>query len=157
MRDVSVPYSEGDLFAVPLDGGGYGVGTVARMNGDGAVTGYFFGPRRDDVPSREEVEGLTAEGAILVQTFGDLGLMSGSWPIVGRLPGWRREDWRMPAFGRRDALTGRCFRVEYADDDPNSMPHEVEISAQECEQLPEDGAAGSGFIEARLSRLLASS
>jgi hypothetical protein len=48
----------------------------------------------------------------------------------------------------------RADAVEYADDDPNSRPREVEIPREEFERLPEDGLAGFGFIEARLSRLL---
>lgn len=148
-------YGEGDVFAVPLRDGGYGVGVVARMNGKGAVLGYFFGRRYDEPPELGDLEDLVAIENVLVQCFGDLGLIRGTWPVVGRLPGWRREEWPMPAFGRREELTGRCWRVEYDDDDPNSRPREVLISLEECERLPEDGAAGSGFIEARLTRLLA--
>lgn len=61
----------------------------------------------------------------------------------------------MPAFGRHEELTDRYLRFEYADDDPNSRPDEVEISREEFEHLPEDGLAGFGFTEARLTRLLA--
>ena len=44
-----LPYSEGDVFAVPLPDGGYGVGVVTRMDGKGSVLGYFLrrAPRRD--------------------------------------------------------------------------------------------------------------
>lgn len=52
-----------------------------------------------------------------------------------------------PAFGRYEELTGQRFRVEYSDDDPSSLPREVSISQEEFERLPEDGAAGFGFIE----------
>lgn len=138
-----------DLLAGP-----HGVGVVARMNGKGAVLGYFFGTRYDEPPDLSDVGELAAIDNVLVQRFGDLGLIRGTWPVVGRLPGWQREEWPMPAFGRREELTGRCWRVEYDDDDPNSRPREVPISPEECARLPEDGAAGFGFIEARLTRLL---
>ena len=147
-------YAEGDVFAVPLREGGYGVGVVARTNGEGAVLGYFFGQRHEEPPKLADLGEPHAVDNVLVAIFGDLGLIRGKWPIVGQLPAWRREEWPMPAFGRYEQLTGRYVRVEYTDDDPNSRPTEVEISRDEFERLPEDGMAGFGFIEARLTRLL---
>ncbi len=155
MAPRELPYREGDVFAVPLQDGSYGIGVVARMDGRGAVLGYFFNRRYDSAPAAADLGGLTALDAILVQVFGDPGLVRGSWPVIGPLPNWRREEWPMPAFGRYEELTGRYFRVAYSDDDPNSRPREVPISQEEFERLPEDGAAGFGFIEARLTRLLA--
>jgi hypothetical protein len=150
-----LPYAEGDVFAVPLEGdGGYGVGVVARASKKGPTLGYFFGPRRDEVPELSDVQDLEAVDNVLVAKFGDLGLIRGRWPIIGALPGWRREEWPMPAFGRDEQLSGRYLRVEYADDDPNSRPCEIEVSREEFERLPEDGLAGFGFIEARLTRVL---
>lgn len=154
MARRKLPYREGDVFAVPLRDGSCGLGVVARMNGKGAVLGYFFGPRYDEPPELADVGDLSAVDNVLVQIFGDVGLIRGNWSVIGQLPGWRREEWPMPVFGRREELTGRCWRVEYDDDDPNSRPHEVEVSPEECERLPEDGLAGFGFIEARLSRVL---
>lgn len=154
MATRKLPYREGDVIAVPLRDGGYAVGVAARLNGKGAVVGYFFGQRYGDVPDLDEIGELNREEAVLIQTLGDLGLIRGTWPVIGQLPGWRREEWPMPVFGRREELTGRCFRVEYPDGDPNGRPREVPISSEECDHLPEDGAAGFGFIEARLTRLL---
>ncbi len=155
MAPQKLPYREGDVFAVPLRDGGYGIGIVARMDGKGAVLGYFFDRRYEAAPAAADVGRLTALDAVLIQIFGDVGLVRGTWPVIGQLRDWRREEWPMPAFGRHEELTGRYFRVEYSDDDPNSRPHEVPISQEEFERLPEDGAAGFGFIEARLTRLLA--
>ena len=61
----------------------------------------------------------------------------------------------MPAFGRHEELRDRYFRVEYADDDPNSQPRERQISQAEFEYLPKDGLAGFGYVESRLTTLLA--
>jgi hypothetical protein len=154
MAQQEIPYHEGDLFAVPMRDGGYAIGLVARMNGEGPVLGYFFGGRYDHVPDAAELRGHSTDEAIFAKIFGDLGLIRGAWPVAGRLPGWRRDDWPMPAFGRREPLTGRCFRVEYADDDPASLQGEMPISPEELEHLPEDGLAGVGFIETPLSWLL---
>ncbi|WP_425308290.1 Imm26 family immunity protein [Ammonicoccus fulvus] len=65
---------EGDWFAVPLRKGGYAVGLIARANRDGVLLGYFFGPRREAVPSLSDVEELTPDDAIRVGKFGHLGL-----------------------------------------------------------------------------------
>jgi hypothetical protein len=151
-----ISYREGDVFAVPLHDGGFALGVVARATGKGPVLGYFFGPRRDVTPSVEEVSELEAGDNVLIQRFGDLGLIRGSWQLLGALPEWRRDRWPMPAFGRHEELTGRYLRVEYADDDLNGPPREIEVSREEFERLPEDGLAGFAFTEARLSRLLSS-
>jgi hypothetical protein len=122
MMAGKLPYSEGDIFALPLRDGGYGLGVVARMNGKGAVFGYFFGRRYDEPPALAEVGELDPIDNVWVPIFGDLGLTRGTWPVVGPLPGWQRAEWPMPAFGRHEELTGRYLRVEYGDDDPNSRP-----------------------------------
>lgn len=51
-------------------------------------------------------------------------------------------------------MTDRYFRVEYADNDPNSLPREYLISQEEFQRLPEDGLAGFRFVEALLAQLL---
>src|SRR5262245_29429759 len=112
-----LPYSDGDTFAVPLrEGGGFGVGVVARHDGRGGVIGYLFGHRFSEVPTLEAVAGLAPSDALRVMRFGDLGLTRGRWPILGRLDEWRPEDWPIPAFGRREP-TGRAFRVLYRAED----------------------------------------
>ena len=147
-------YAEGDVFAVPLQDGAYGLGVVARMDGKGAVLGYFFGERHEQLPQLSDISELSAADNVLIKIFGDLGLENQTWPVIGPLPQWRRENWPMPAFVRHASLTATYFSVEYEDDDPNSHPQEREISREEYEYLPENGLAGSGFVEQRLTRLL---
>lgn len=154
---VPGPYREGDLFAVPLDGGGYSVGLVARANRKGVIVGYFFDGRFTQPPEAEQLAGLTPNDAGLVQAFGDLGLLHGDWPVIGQLPSWRREDWPLPVFRREEPLTGRLLRVEYVDEDPSSRPREVEISREEFDGLPDDGMAGFELMQKRLSRVIAGS
>jgi len=78
------PYTEGDWIAVPLTGGGFAVGVVARANRKGGLLGYFFGSRYQTLPSVASVAGHRAEDAILVRIFGDLGLIDGRWPVLGK-------------------------------------------------------------------------
>src|SRR6476660_1809183 len=101
---MTLPYSEGSVFMVPLRKGGYARGVVARASDEGkGIFGYFFGPR---IPSIEDVplDDLVPFNSITRIMFGDLGLINGSWPIVGRVPNWSRSQWSMPDFVRRDPL-----------------------------------------------------
>jgi len=147
-------YEEGTWFAVPLRDGGYGVGLVARKARRGVLLGYFFGPRRRDVPKPSDVESLTPDQAILVKLFGDLGLLEGSWPIIGRSANWNRKAWPLPAFGRVVDFTGRALRIEYSDTNLPETIREIPVSPEELEHLPEDGLSGAGAIEIVLSKRL---
>jgi Immunity protein 26 len=146
------PYSEGDVFGVPLNGG-WALGVVARVAPEGRLLlGYFFGPKRAELP--DEVPELRPEDAVSVQRFGDLGLIEGSWPVLGAHPGWRRQEWPMPAFRRTDDVSGAVFRIDYDDDDPGEMLERRRVDPAEVEGLSPDGLAGAGAVIRRLARLL---
>jgi hypothetical protein len=152
---AKVKYREGDWFAVPLQGGGFAVGLIARANPGGVLLGYFFGPRRSGVPAMSDVAGLRPDDAVLVRKFGHLGIAQGKWPLLGRADGWDRREWPTPVFIRYEELTGRSFRVIYDDDDPNKVLREELIAPGGAEQGPKDGLMGAGFAEAALTQLLA--
>jgi hypothetical protein len=150
-----LPYTEGTWFAVPLRDGGYGVGVVSRMAPKGRVlVGYFFGPKREKLPSLDDMRGIPPEDAVLVQKFGDLYLVQGRWPILGRDDRWQREQWPMPLFGRVVEIDGTAWSVEYQDDNPNSIPREARILPAEAERLPNDALLGAGVVEVRLTKQL---
>ncbi len=88
-----VKYQEGDWFGVPLEEGGFGVGVVARIGAYRIPFGYFFGPRRNRLPTVGDVTSLKAADALLDGNFGDTGLRYGEWPIIGQVPGWDRRAW----------------------------------------------------------------
>src|SRR5688500_15207999 len=92
----SLPYREGDWFAVPLRTGGYALGLAARSNRRGIVLGYFVGPRSTQLPTVEQTQGLAAGNAVYVGMFGDLGLLHGEWPVIGQGTGFSRADWPLP-------------------------------------------------------------
>jgi hypothetical protein len=98
--------------------------------------------------------GSTATNAVLVRKFGDLGLVQGTWPILGRLDEWNRREWPMPLFVRHEELTGRSFMVRYADDDPNRLVREEQVAPDEASLHPKDGLMGAGFAENALTALL---
>lgn len=149
-------YSEGDWFAVPLRGDGFAVGVIARaMPGkEGVLLGYFFGPRRTVPPALEVLGRLSVYDAIMVEIFGDLGIISGEWPLLGRINEWDRAAWPIPEFGRFEELTGRAFKVSYDDENPNNVIREEQIDPGELAGLPQDGLSGAGAVERALTRLL---
>src|SRR5262245_42361437 len=114
-----LPFQEGTWFGIPMQRGGYGVGRVARLSPKGDVRlGYFFGPKHQRLPKLTQVEALEPRDAVKVIQTSELGLLDGTWPIIGASPVWDREKWPIPPFIRRDPLSERAWRVIYADDNP---------------------------------------
>jgi Immunity protein 26 len=146
-----LPYSEGSVFLVPLEGGGYARGVVARYAPKGKILlGYFFGPRIEP-DSDMHLDSLDAEDSVLRLLFGDLGLIKNEWPIIGNIPNWDPTKWPMIETIRRDALGQlRPVLVRYADDDPSKVIAEEVL--ENDRDLPTTGLAGYGFVEAVLSK-----
>jgi hypothetical protein len=143
------------VFAVPVDGGGWALGVVSRAAPQGRILiGHFFGPRWDDPPDEGEVPDLAAGDALTVERFGDGGLHDGSWPVIGKLEGWRREDWPVPAFQRKDVVSGAVRKVVYDDADPSEEASVEPIEAGEADGLPKDGVQGAAGVSALLARRL---
>ncbi len=118
-----------------------------------ALFGYFFGPRFRDVPTLKDAASLRPTDAIQRLQFGDLDLLNGDWPVLGSLSGWDRQQWPMPNFAHRDALSGRPYIRTF---DENSMKFLTERTAQEEEivGLPESASFGAGAVMRRLSRVI---
>lgn len=148
-------YKEGTWFAVPLREGGYAAGVVAReVPGEGKIIlAYFFGPKRDAVPAMEELERLTPDAAIKVARVGDLGIMEGSWPLVGESENWDREKWPIPHFIRKDDISRTAWRVVYADDNPNEVILEAPVP-YETSGYERDALLGAGAAEIVVTQLL---
>ena len=154
--ESSLPYSEGDVFGVPLESGDWALGVVSRAAPGGSVLiGHFFGPRRDALPDLRDLPQLRPEDAVAVERFGDLGLCDGSWPVLGPAQGWRREAWPAPAFRRVDVVSGAVRKIVYDDDDPAEVIASERVAADEAEGLPNDGVMGaigmSRLVDRRLS------
>jgi hypothetical protein len=147
-------YPDGSVFAVPLENGGFARGVVARSAPGGKLLlGYFFGPRLAST-SEIDLSDLEAKNAVLCARFGDLGLFKGVWPIVGKLPDWNPAEWPMIVAVRRDPLGKRKpVLITYDDSDPSKILSEEKL--ENDNDLPADGLAGYGFIEAKLTKLLA--
>ncbi|MEV7549719.1 immunity 26/phosphotriesterase HocA family protein [Amycolatopsis sp. NPDC089917] len=146
----NLPYSPGDIFAVPLRDHGYALGVVARSDGKGIVLGYFFGPRLESIESLSKVREFEVGSAIKVCRCGDLGLIRENWPVVGRVESWDPSQWNVPDFCRDGGI-----RVVY-DADSLTFSREERLDPSECRLLPQDGLEGAGFVEIKLTRLLGS-
>src|SRR5689334_4391041 len=150
---MKLPYTEGSVFLVPLRGGGFARGVVARRpsRAGGCLLGYFFGPRFE-ASDNVSFDQLAPGDAVLRARFGDLGLIEGTWPVLGIAPEWDRSKWPFPDFVRREPLTGQAYLVRYCDTDPRRREFEKAIDP-DCD-LPTDGLSGSGAVEIRLTKLL---
>lgn len=150
---MKLPYSEGTWFEVPLRQGGVAVGLVTRASIEGKVVlCYFFGPSRSAVPKLAELERLKSYEAVLVARVGDLSIIRGDWPIIGQSTSWKRLDWPVPPFVRRDDLGRRAWVVQYTDDDPNVIAYENPVQYG-C-KLERDSVFGSGAVELLLTKML---
>ena len=151
---ASSTYAEGTWFAVPLpQTSRFAVGIAARLNGKGKVVGYFFGPDREQVPSLAEVCELKAQQAILVMQFGDLGLIEGTWPILGTCGDWKREEWPLPVFSRIDKIENVAWTVTYSDD-TLALVREDRVDPARAAHHPDDGLAGADAVGLQLARIL---
>ena len=85
------------------------------------------------MPPFDVVASLHPFDAVPITKFAHLRLRGGKWPVLGRT-NWLRHHWPMPHFGRYEKLT-------LASDDSRAI-------------LPDDGRAGAGWVELRLTALL---
>lgn len=145
-------YKEGDWFALPLDGGGFALGVIARMKHSG-IFGYFFGPRRPTLPRLDDAAGLSPADAIARLIFGDLDLLNREWPVLGALPDWDRSRWPMPSFVHKDVVSGCSYTRTY-DENTLRFLSERRATPEEVATLPKDGLSGSGAVVIKVSRLI---
>jgi hypothetical protein len=149
-------YQAGDWFAIPVDGGGYALGLIARAYRGPAILAYAFGPLRPDPPTADDIAaGLTPRDAVIVCRVGYLGLKSGKWPIIAHFTSWNPAEWPMPAFAQVNFLNpAKAFKRRYDEKRLLDLVEEEVISAEEAALLPEDGSFGAEALEIELGRLL---
>ncbi|SYZ34676.1 Imm51 family immunity protein [Propionibacterium australiense] len=150
-----VRFGEGDWFGLPVKGGGWALGVIARRRPrSSALLGYFFGPRRPEPPVLADAEGLTAEDAVFVCIFGYLGFKKEQWLVLGKLEGWDRDAWPMPVFIQATKGSIRASRIYYDQDDPAKEIRRELIRPGEPADGPESGSFGHVAVSIRLGNLL---
>ena len=151
---MATPYREGSMFAVPLRSGGYAVGIISRVSADnsGGLLGYFFGPKLAAMPNGQISSDLKSTNALRVLRFGDLLLLNQAWSVIGEITDWRREDWPMPDFVRKDDISKKAWRARYSEDDVCKLVGEWPEPYDS--PLERDAVFGAGAVELLLTRLL---
>lgn len=138
---------EGTIFTVPLEPSGHALGVLARTNGKGKAFGYFFNPAND-------LSRLNWNDSVLVARFGDHGLHTGRWKIVGHVENWRREEWPLPSFMREHDNPKLAYLTRYNDELEAVSEEIVSSELLDRKLLPVDSQYGSGVVEKLLSRIL---
>jgi hypothetical protein len=157
MSKKRIKYSEGQWFAVPLKDDGFAIGIIVR--GDYSTKGglgYFFGQRYLSLPSGEETYSKNKDNAIFICLFGDLGIITGKWPLISDGKPFIREEWPVPLFHRLDPLQeSKAIIVEYNEDHIMGLPLRETITAtNKILEFPNAGLYGSGAVEIELTKLL---
>jgi hypothetical protein len=151
---MKLPYREGTWFAVPLHNGCFAAGLVARATNRGrSILCYFFGPYQA-IPPLNELSSLSARDSLLAVMVGDLALMEGKWPVIGRMPSWKRGEWMMPLFIRREPISEKVWLVHRSDSDPSKVVREELLADPPPDNLRHDSLYGSGAAEKILAKLL---
>jgi len=147
-----LPYCQGSWFAVPLEGGGFGLGVVARVAPRGGIIlAYFLGPKREAIPKLAQVAELKARDAVLAIRVSDLGLIRRTWPIIGQARSWQQAEWPMPVFVRHEG--SKAWLVYYADDNPNRRVAE-EPAPLQINDVGRDSLYGFGAAEVVMTKVL---
>ena len=104
------------------------------------------------MPTKTEIPVLCPEKTVQVAKFGDLFLINGRWPVISHIQDWDRNDWPMPKFVRRDAISKRAFLITYSEDVPKQP-----VLEERCDfdaSFETDSVWGAGFAEAVLAKVL---
>lgn len=151
-------YQEGDWFAVPLRPEGYAVCLVARGEYQRNIAlGYFWGPKLAETSTEFEREQYRPEDAIVISWFGDIGIISGRWPLLARSNNFKKALWPVPIFVRIDSMNaGHGWLIEYEQTNPKFgvYDHKTYRSIHEFNHLPKERLAGFESMETKLSQIL---
>ncbi len=146
------PYGEGGWFAVPLPkGAGFAPGLIARTEPrrNGIALCYFFSSAGTPEPTLEQVSGLQAADAVLVQKLGGL---DKKWPRLGQAREWDRAAWPVPAFRPPVKKAGPPVKVIY-DDDLGFISEEIS-DRTELDGLPSNELLSAASAPVVLAGLL---
>lgn len=152
MARTPIP-TEGTVFLVPLTPSGFAAGVLARANRKGGAFGYFFGPQTADI-AKLDLASLVPANAALVCRFGDYGLRTGRWALIGQIPDFDRGVWSLPRFRRPHDSQEQAYVTEYDDSLSRRGEKLVPIESAEIALLPHDAQFGSEIVEHNLSKLL---
>jgi hypothetical protein len=153
---MTLRIEEGQVFAVPLTEDVQAIGIIARVDRKKGTRrkpyitfAYFFGPYL----ATQEIGKLTPRGSVMRYMCSILCIYEGKWPIIGKIPNWKREDWPLPLFYRDDLLRGPVL-VQFADDDLANPIDEMPFRGGDIQLTDVHGTAGSLAVEIMLRQKL---
>lgn len=148
-----INFVPGEWCAIPMPESRWAVGRIVHRQQD-VIVGYFFGPRREDLPQVSDLKGLTSTGVDEIRKVSDLGLRSGEWPVIGGSRDFDPMVWPVPAFGKPDWAQNQFWRLAYPDNDLKKPPEKVAIGFEEFMHLPVNGVVGHRYVGWWLHRIL---
>jgi hypothetical protein len=95
---------------------------------------------------------LQLKDALLICRFGDHGLHTKRWSVIGTIPSWSNVPSLVGRFVGRHDDPSRCYVTEY-DALLNAISEQV-FPAAGGHGLPDDAQYGSDVVEAKLTTLL---
>jgi len=148
---------DGDLFVVrDSEGADIALGLSARGGHTLGRLGYFFRFTGLEYINPESIS-LAITDVIYIQRFSGLHIRKGSWPTIGKLAGFLKDDWPVPLFVQTNIFTKE---KEYNLYDENAKlhvsrytEHTIPFDPNEMIQA-EDGMAGAIFVEHKLKIIL---
>jgi hypothetical protein len=151
MKKKKIKVKEGDVFAVPLRQGGYGIGIITREHKT-ITMGYFFKTIYTEPPVQVPESILRKENVALIVKFSSMGIENGEWPLLETEFIFKREDWPIPVLMMQHPLTEKYYAVVY--DETLINEERYLITEQEAKKLFSHGLFGYGALEKKLSTLL---
>ena len=157
-KPLRIISDNGDLFIVQQDDHRIALGLIARGGKRAAKLGYFFRIELyDNAPDKAALI-LEPEQAVWIGIFGDLHILRGKWPLVGKLKGFTREAWPMPLFARHSETFKTNHICIYDENDVSkgleTWPADQVPSYIDTSFVVEDGLAGAGYVEDYLMKIL---
>ncbi len=112
------------------------------------MVGHFFLPDFTEQGLPDWHATLTQSDAVSICQCSDVGILGGTWPIVGRHEDWATSslEWKTPPFH-----SGGDLRY-YSED--LTVFESVATDPETAIRYPEDGFASHGFVEAKLKRFV---
>lgn len=144
-RRKTAKFKEGDVFAFPLNSGGYAVGLITRVSEYKIPLGYFFNKKYETMPKGIEQDLIKKENAILIKRFGVQGFMDETWIILGQLENFKSGDWKVPLFIRVPSLSPAEFI--YYDNNLKETKSEMVPKGTDINKYYSDSLSGSGAVE----------
>ncbi len=142
---------EGDVVAVPLQQGGFGIGLVARKY-KSILLGYFFKCIFPLVPTEIQTDNVDIRVVALIGKFNSGGIENGEWPVLKTDFKFNKAEWPIPMFKMQHPITEKFYAVQY--DDTLLSEERYLITRKEADNLFSYGLHGYGAIEKELSRIL---